>query len=86
MGRLTVISISEFEALKREADKHRREADRATGALEQLKASLKPDSGCKSVAEAEKMLERLLKEQAEDEENFDEAYTTFRGKFDQRLA
>lgn len=79
-----MIDLSEFEALKRQADKARREADRAQGAVAQLKEQLESEYGCKSVKAAEKLSEKILTELAALEEEFDEKFAEFKSEFAER--
>lgn len=79
------IGIQEFQQLKKNADQLQREADRAEGALQQLKQKLKEEFDCSSVKQAKKMLEELAAEEAKLTEAYGEAKEKFDKKWSDRL-
>ena len=75
------MDLKRFQALKDRAEALQREADRAAGALQQLKFRLKDEFNCKTLEEAEKLLQRLSKEQKEAEKTFNQALKIFEAEF-----
>lgn len=56
-----MISVERYEELKRKAEQHRREADRVQGSLQQIMRELKEEFGCKSLEQANALLEKKRK-------------------------
>lgn len=79
------IDLEEYKKLKKDAYASRTSAERATGALERLQAELKSDYDCDTIADAEKLLEELTKQEQAAEEEYDAALTEFREKWDDKL-
>jgi predicted nucleic acid-binding Zn-ribbon protein len=61
------ISVSRYEALKRRIEQERKEAERAEGAIAQIKRDLRSGFGCKTIEDAEQMLKRLERDVQADE-------------------
>lgn len=76
-----MISLEQFNRLKKEVEEADREKERSQGALDQLKKELQEKFGCKSFEEARRLLakkrEKLLKEKVQ----FDKDVETFREDF-----
>lgn len=64
------IDTEAFLRLKRQADRARSEADKASGALAALKAQLEEKFGCKTLKEARKLLEEMQHEGKDLEKEF----------------
>jgi hypothetical protein len=54
-----VSALGDYERLKREAERERREADRAAGALRQALETMQREHGVRTVKEAERRLAEL---------------------------
>lgn len=65
------VSVSRWEALKRRLEQDRKDAERAEGALTQIKRDLKTEFGCKSIEEAEQLLKKMEKELQADEKELE---------------
>jgi predicted nucleic acid-binding Zn-ribbon protein len=61
------ISVSRYEALKRRIEQERKEAERAEGAIAQIKRDLRSGFGCKTIEDAEQLLKRLERDVQADE-------------------
>lgn len=70
-------SPEEFLKLRRAVEELRRAVDRADGALERIAEELRRDFGCASRAEAEALLDRLRREEAEAAEAYRAAAEAF---------
>lgn len=70
-------SLNEYLDLKSRVEKLQREADRNAGALEQSMARLKEAFNCSTLEEAEKLLKKLTKEEAEARGAFESALNKF---------
>lgn len=68
----------ELVRLKEKLEAAKREGERAAGALEQVMKRLSDEYGCKDLPAAEKLLERLKRQEAADAQAFDEALQQFR--------
>ena len=75
------MNLKRFTALKQKAEDAQREADKAQGALDQLKERLKKEFQCCSLKDAESLLRNLEKEEKEAEREFDKALAEFEDKF-----
>lgn len=69
--------IDALTTLREKADKMRREADRAQGALDQVMKQLREEFSCKTLDEAEKKLQELSKGEAKAKKAFDDALASF---------
>lgn len=78
-------SISDLTALKSKADAAQREADRASGALEQTLARLKSEFECDSLADAEALLKKLKSKEAKAQQEWEDAYNEFVSKWNKSL-
>jgi len=72
-----MIDLDEYKRLRARVDSLRRESDKAQGALEQLTGRLRDEFGCKTVAEAGRLLKRKEREAAEAELKFAAALEAF---------
>ena len=61
------IDVKQYEKLKNNVDRLRREADKAEGAYDQLMGQLKDEFGFTNIKEAEKEIKKLQKEVKEKE-------------------
>ena len=75
------MNLKRFTALKQKAEDAQREADKAQGALDQLKERLKKEFQCNSLKDAETLLRKLEKEEKEAEREFDKSLAEFEDKF-----
>ena len=67
--------------LKDERDKLQREADRAEGALQQIRERLQQEFEVSSLKEAERLLRKLEKEEQEAEREAEEKLTEYQEKW-----
>ncbi len=74
-----------YEALKRKVDRLQRDHDRAEGALDELLAQLKADHNCDSVAQADKLLKRLGKEEKRLCSEFEQVVEEFETEWAEQL-
>lgn len=71
------MNIQEYQALKSLIDHTQRDADRANGALDQLKSRLRNDFNCDSIEAAREMLNQSKTELDELEEKYDRLLAEF---------
>ena len=71
------MNLQRFLHLKEQAEEHRRKADEAKGALEQLMTQLREEFGAASVEEAKELLRKLGKESASAERSYNDALQRF---------
>lgn len=76
-----MIDLDEYRQLKENAERLRRDADRAQGAYEQHLAKLKEERGVKTVKEAKELEKKLAREEAELEAEFKKVYAPFKEKW-----
>lgn len=67
--------------LRKRVDEHRREADKAEGALERVLAQLKEEFGCSTVEEGERLLARLQRHERKARARFEGALEEFEREF-----
>lgn len=67
--------------IKRRAEILRAERDKAQGALEQTMERLGAEFGCKTLGEAQTMLETLERKTARAKEKFETGFATFQKEF-----
>lgn len=79
------ISAARFEALRKQVEQGKRDADRAQGALAQVMQEIKAEFGCKTLEEAEKLYKKMEKELARDEAELQKKVEELEGKYDERL-
>jgi hypothetical protein len=70
-------SIDDLNRLRTKVEALKQEASRAAGALEQVMGQLRTEFDCKTLAEAETLLETLNAEASSAEQTFNEAYVKF---------
>ena len=70
-------SIEKLTALKEKVEGLRREADKATGALDQAMKQLKESFNCKTLKEGQILLEELEEKEIKAKEKFDKAMNKF---------
>lgn len=73
--------LKRFNDLKRQIEQKQQEADRAEGALEQLKGKLKEDFGCPTLQKAEEKLNEMLSQKEKIEREFEKALQEFDKKW-----
>jgi hypothetical protein len=79
------IILDDFLALQRRVEELRREADRAAGALSQLKQNLKDDYGVKTLKEAKRLLEKFRKEELAALKDYTAKKKAFEAKWGDKL-
>ena len=77
--------LKDLEKLKRKADDLRQQRDRAQGRLEETEKRLKEEFEVDSLKDAEKLLEKLEKEETVAKEKFDDAMEDFEEKWGDKL-
>lgn len=80
-----VISVEEYQQLKKRAEKARADADRAQGALEQQLQKLENEFDCRTIEEAEELLGKLQKEEQEAEQSYQKELEVFEEKWGEQL-
>jgi chromosome segregation ATPase len=80
-----MISLDDYQKLKRQIEQLRARKDKAEGRVEQLLKTLKEEFGCKTKAEAEERLERLKDEEQSALVRYNRYYTRFRKKYKNQL-
>lgn len=75
------IDLAEYQRLKQTAEECQRRADKAAGALEQVKATIKNEFGCANLKEAKKLFADLTTEEAELERKYNAALTKVKMEF-----
>jgi hypothetical protein len=77
--------VSEYEKLKKKAERLRQEADRAAGARDAALKTLKDEFGCDSIEAAAAMLEKLKSEEARVAAEFEQEFSDFKAKWGEKL-
>jgi hypothetical protein len=72
-----MIDAKKYQALKDRAKKLESETERAKGALQQIKTSLKEQFDCGTIKDARKLLDNLIKETKEVETDFNDKLRAF---------
>jgi hypothetical protein len=75
----------EYERIQNKITSLRKEADQATGRLQQLMERLEKEHGCKTVKQAEKLLAKLEKEEAAAEQEYEAALRDFEKQYGDKL-
>lgn len=75
------MNLDEYTSLRREVERKQREADRAQGALEQVKKQLKEEFACTSLEEAEKLLRQLERKCEKQEALLDKELAEWKKKY-----
>ena len=78
-------TLDRYLDLKRKAESAQREADKAEGALQQILQQLKSQFGVKTIQDAEKLLEKKLKEKEHIENEANQAMNDFEKKWNGRF-
>jgi predicted translin family RNA/ssDNA-binding protein len=78
--------LERYSELRDRITKMRREADKASGALESLLARLKEEFGCKTLEEAEELLKETQDQLAELEQTFNKSLHKFEKKWSDALS
>ena len=78
-------TLRDLERLKRQSESLRTEIDQAKGALDVMMKALKSEFNVGSLKEAERLLEKMRKEEQERQEEFEEAFEEFNTKWGERL-
>lgn len=79
------MNLNKFRRLKQAVESKRRDHDRAIGAVESLLKTLKREHGCSSLKEAEALYEKLQKQEAKAELEFEDKFAAFENKWKRRL-
>lgn len=74
----------EYKALKRQAEEAKAEADRAQGALDNLKKRLKEDFGVNDLKSARNLLKELEREKLSAEKQFNKALEDYKKKWNEQ--
>jgi uncharacterized protein YecE (DUF72 family) len=74
--------LDKFNNLKKKAELAQREADKAQGALDQILFQLSEEFNCDNLEDAEKLCEKLAKEEEKAKANFNKALADFKEKYD----
>lgn len=74
-------SLDRLARLKRDIARHRREADKTEGALEQILRRLKAEHGCETLEEAEALAVKLKKQTVRARKEFERQLATFERRF-----
>lgn len=75
------IDLVRFDELKKKSAKAKSDADRAAGELDGQLKKLKADFGVDTIVEAEVLLEKLTKEEAEAEQKYNTELAAFEEKW-----
>src|SRR4029079_4452545 len=75
------ISQEVFLGMKEKVEQLEKQRDEAIGAKKQILATLKKEFGVKTVAQAQRLLKKLRKEQKENESKFWAAYREFKKQY-----
>jgi len=79
------MNVDEYERLKAKVERLKTETHKAEGALEESTKRLQERFGCKSIAEAKKLLKKLSEESAELESQYKEALELFEKEWSEVL-
>jgi hypothetical protein len=79
------MDLEEFEELRREVEEAKTQADRGTGALEQLKARLKETFRCASLEQAKALRARLKKKLRRAERDYQKELKRFKAEYQERM-
>lgn len=71
------VDLQEFQQLKDDVDRLRREADKAAGAYDEQMKRLKSEFDCDSIEQAEKMLADLEKQEAKAVKAYERSKASF---------
>ena len=77
-------SLQQYLDLKEKADDLRRDAEKSAGALELLEKKLKEEFDCKSLKEAQLLLERMEQDQERAEMEFSRAADEFKDAWEKQ--
>lgn len=80
-----MMDLKEFQEWKQKIEGLQRQADRAAGALDQLHQRLMDEFRCGSLAEAERLLDGLVRDLREVKEGFDQAKAEFEKRWGKQL-
>lgn len=80
-----MISVEEYNQIKKKADDQRNSVAQAEGALNQMLADLKEKHGCSTIEEAEAALARLEAEEKELEAAYNQEVATYKEKWGELL-
>lgn len=72
-----VMDVRKWEKLKSNVDRMRREADRAVGALSSLTKQLEEEFECSTIADAQKLRDKLKADLTTAEESFEKGLVEF---------
>ncbi len=75
------VNLQRYQSLKSNVDRLRREADRFSGALEQLLARLKDEYGCETLDDAKKLASKLESDAAKATRKFNKELEEFEEEF-----
>jgi hypothetical protein len=82
-----MLNLDDFERLKRRVERLKDQKAKAEGALEEVLKRIKAETGCKTVAEAEKFLKKLQDQERQEALAFTKAKASFekrwKGKLDE---
>ncbi len=79
------MDLKRYDQLKQQADRARRDHDRAEGALGQLLGKLKADHGCGSIEDARALLKRLGDEVKREGQAFEKVMEDFEAEWGEQL-
>ena len=79
------VDLKKFEQLKSKADKLERDKARAEGALAQTLKRIEDEFGCRSLAEAERLLKQMEKEAEAAEQAYNKAMDEFEAEWGEEL-
>ncbi len=80
-----MIDLKAYTRLKAQVDQAQREHDRAVGSLDQLKKQLLDEFKCKTLEEAQELLEHYEKEEKLAEKEYNREYKAFTDKWGEVL-
>lgn len=80
-----MISLDDFEAVKRKVESLRRKRDESIGALKQLKLRLKREFNCDTIAEAKELLDQLTQQEVELASRWSKQLAAFKKKWKSML-
>lgn len=79
------VSVSRYESLKRRIEQDSKDAERAQGAIAQIKRDLRSGFGCKSIEDAEILLRKMEKELQADEKTLEAKVEELEEKYGDEL-
>lgn len=83
--RRNVADVADLASIKAQAEKLRRDADKAEGSLERLQKQLREEHGCGTLDEAEMKLKKLREQEEEAASKFKSASRKFEERWGRRL-